>query len=71
MKKEARAGRIPCTRVGSGYLWTPAHLAEILRDGEQRPQAVLVPRTPRRKVAAAANAPMLQAKQPRRKRKAA
>lgn len=71
MKKQARAGNIPCTRVGQSMRWTPEHIREILRMGEQRPQAVLVSRTPRRKKAADATAKALQAKTPPRKRGAA
>jgi hypothetical protein len=71
MKKQARAGKIPFTRVGQSMRWTPAHIREILRGGEQRPQAALTARTPKRKQAAAGGAPALQARTPPRKRKAA
>lgn len=70
MKTQARAGRIPYTRVGRSYRWLPQHLSEILRDGEQRPKPVLVPRTPTRRRAADAAA-ALKAKPPRRRRDAA
>lgn len=71
MKKQGRAGNIPFTRVGQSMRWTPAHIREILRAGEQRPKAVLTARTPGRKQATASAAPVLKAKTPPRKRKAA
>jgi hypothetical protein len=71
MKKQARAGKIPCTRVGQSMRWTPEHIREILRMGEQRPQPALVPRTPQRKRAVETAAPALRAKTPPRKRGAA
>jgi hypothetical protein len=71
MKKQARAGKIPFSRVGQSMRWTPEHIREILRSGEQRPQPVLVSRTPRRKQAANSSAKALQAKTPPRKRGAA
>jgi hypothetical protein len=71
MKKQARAGKIPFTRVGQSMRWTPEHIREILRSGEQRPQAALVAHTPRRKQAANAAASALRPKTPPRKRGAA
>lgn len=71
MKRQAREGKIPFTRVGQSMRWTPEHIREILRAGEQRPQPVLVPRTPRRKQAGGTGARALQAKTPPRKRGAA
>lgn len=70
MKTQARAGKIPFTRVGRQMRWTPQHLSEILRAGEQKPRAALVARAPARK-RAAAGAQKLQAKTPQRKRSAA
>jgi hypothetical protein len=67
MKTQARARKIPFTRVGRGMVWTPQQLAEILRAGEQRPKPALVPRTPQRRKAASGDAPALQARSPRRK----
>jgi beta-galactosidase/beta-glucuronidase len=71
MKKQARAGKIVFTRVGQSMRWTDDHIREILRAGEQRPQAALVSRTPARKRSAEAAAPVLRAKTPPRKRSAA
>ena len=71
MKKQARARKIPFTRVGQSMRWTPEHIREILRTGEQRPQAALVARTPRRKQAAKTATSSLQAKTPPRRRGAA
>jgi len=39
MMTQARKGLIPHTRVGRKVRFTPQHLAEILRAGEQRPRA--------------------------------
>jgi len=70
MKKQARLGKIPCTKVGQSYRWTPAHIREILRLGEQRPKATLAAKPPMRKRAAAAGGePTLKARTPPRKRK--
>jgi hypothetical protein len=71
MKRQARNGKYPHTRVGQTIRFTPAHIREILRLGEQRPQAQLAARAPKRKRAAASEAPALKAKTPPRKRKAA
>lgn len=70
MKTQARAGKIPFTRVGRSMRWTPQHLSEILRAGEQKPRAGLVARAPARK-RPAAGTQKLQAKTPQRKRSAA
>lgn len=70
MKTQARAGNIPFIRVGRSMRWTPQHLSEILRAGEQKPRAALVARAPARKRTAAAPQ-KLQAKTPQRKRSAA
>lgn len=70
MKTQARAGKIPFTRVGRQMRWTPQHLSEILRAGEQKPRAALVARAPARK-RTAAGTQKLQAKTPQRKRSAA
>lgn len=71
MKKQARAGKIVFTRVGQSMRWTDDHIREILRAGEQRPRAVLAPRTPERKRTAENTAPALKAKTPPRRRSAA
>lgn len=72
MKKQARAGKIPYSRVGQSMRWTPDHIREILRAGEQRPRAVLASRPPvRRQAAASSAAPALKARNPPRKRSAA
>lgn len=71
MKTQARAGKIPFTRVGRGMRWTPQQLSEILRAGEQRPRPVLAARTPARHRTAEGAVTVLQAKQPRRNRGAA
>jgi hypothetical protein len=71
MKTQARAGKIPHTRVGRQMRWTPQHLSEILRAGEQRPKPVLAPVPARRQPAAKDGTQLLQAKTPRRRRSAA
>ena len=71
MKEQARAGKIPFTRVGRQYRWLPQHLAEILRAGEQKPRAVLAARAPARRRASADNSAVLQARPQQRKRGAA
>ena len=70
MKTQARAGKIPFTRVGRQMRWTAQHLAEILRAGEQKPRPVLVSRPPARHRATEGAPAVLQARQPRRNRKA-
>lgn len=70
MKTQARAGKIPFTRVGRQMRWTPAHLAAILAAGEQRPRPVLAPHPPARRKAAD-SAATLKARAPRRPRGAA
>lgn len=67
MKTQARAGKIPFTRVGRQMRWTPQHIAEILRAGEQKPRPVLVARPPARHRTAPESPAVLQAKPPRRK----
>lgn len=71
MKTQARAGKIPFTRVGRQMRWLPQQLAEILRAGEQKPRAALVARTPVRRRAAEGTVTTLQARQPRRRAGAA
>ena len=66
MKIQARAGKIPFTRVGRQMRWTPQHLDAILRAGEQKPRAVLASRPPARRRAAAADPAALQARPQRR-----
>jgi hypothetical protein len=70
MKTQARAGRIPYTRIGRSMRWTPQQVAEIIRAGEKKPETrpALVARTPRRKMAG--GVPALQAKTPRRRKAA-
>lgn len=73
-KVQARSGAIPCTRLGRTIMFSEADLAEIARMSQQRPRpAPLAGRTPRRKQAAASRdgEPVLKAKVPPRKRKAA
>jgi hypothetical protein len=58
LKEQARRRRIPFTRIGGGYRWTPAHLEEIVRLGEHKPEPLLAPRAAvRRAPAAPAGAP--------------
>jgi len=74
MKKQARLGRIPFTRVGQSMRWTPDHIREILRMGEQRPRAATPARGPSRgasRKTAGDGAPALRSKTPPRKRNAA
>lgn len=72
MVTQARAGKIPHKRVGRNYLWTEAHIAEILAMAERRPvpkKPVLKANTPGRKLRTAElAAPALKARTPRRKR---
>lgn len=70
MKTQARAGKIPYTRIGREMRWTPQQLAEIIRAGDRRPRPVLVARTPSRRRQPGAP-PVLEARTPRRKRPAA
>ena len=62
MKTQARAGKIPFTRVGRSMRWTPQHLSEILRAGEQKPRTVLAARPPARRRTAADGPAALQAR---------
>lgn len=71
MKTQARAGKIPFTRVGRQMRWTPQHLNEILRAGEQKPRTVLAARAPARRRQAADGGQVLQAKAPRHRKDAA
>jgi hypothetical protein len=71
MKTQARAGKIPFTRVGRQMRWTPQQISEILRAGEQKPRAVLVSRPPARRRAAADGPAVLQARPQRRSKGAA
>ena len=75
MVTQARAGKIPCKRLGRGYFWTEAHIAEILAMAERRPvpkKPTLQANIPARKLKAAEKeAPALKARTPRRKRDAA
>ena len=71
MKTQARAGKIPFTRVGRQMRWTPQQLAEILRAGEQKPRLALAPKPPARRRAAADGPAALQARPQRRKQGAA
>lgn len=68
MLEHARAGTIPHSRIGQTIVFTPHHLAEIIRMFEKRPAAQLASRTPaRRKSAAGGDVVSLKAKTPRRK----
>lgn len=71
MKTQARAGKIPFTRIGRQMRWTPQQIAEILRAGEQKPQPVLASRPPARRRAGAGDPAVLQARPQQRKRGAA
>lgn len=73
MKTRARAGKIPYTRVGRSMRWTPEHLEEILRDGDQGPQPAPLPstRSMARRTSPHSGASGIQANTPRRKRTAA
>ena len=71
MKTQARAGKIPFSRLGRQMVWTPQQLAEILRAGEQKPRAVLTARHPARRRAVPGDATTLQARPQQRKRGAA
>ena len=66
MKTQARAGKIPFTRVGRQMRWTPEHLDAILRAGEQKPRLALAPHPPVRRRAAADGSAALQARPQRR-----
>ena len=71
MKTQARAGKIPFTRLGRQTVWTPQQISEILRAGEQKPRPVLVAHAPARRRSAGDAVTTLQARQPRRKSGAA
>ena len=71
MKTQARAGKIPFSKVGRQMRWTPQHISEILRAGEQKPRLALAAHPPTRHRTAGGAGPVLQAKQPRRKAGAA
>lgn len=70
MKTQARAGKIPFTRLGRQMVWTPQHLSEILRAGEQKPQPALASRPPARRRPTAGDSAVLQAR-PQQRRKGA
>jgi hypothetical protein len=71
MLEKARAGTIPCTRLGRKIRFTPHHVAEIARMFEQKPRRPALPaRAPARR-AAADGVPVLEARTPRRKQHAA
>lgn len=75
LRTQARNAAIPCTRMGRTIMFSEADLAEIARMSQQRPKppATLTARTPRRRrtTAAGGGDPVLKAKVPPRKRKAA
>jgi hypothetical protein len=65
LKEKARRREIPFTLIGGAYRWTDAHLAEIVRLGEQAPPTQF----PRRRIAAADDGtPLLRARPPRKAR---
>jgi hypothetical protein len=65
LKDKARRREIPFTLIGGAYRWTDAHLAEIIRLGEQAPPTQL----PRRRIAPADDGtPLLRARPPRKAR---
>jgi len=66
MKTQARAGKIPFTRLGRGMVWTPQQISEILRAGEQKPRPALASRPPARRRAADGGTAALQARPQRR-----
>jgi excisionase family DNA binding protein len=76
VKEQARRRRIPFTKVGGAYRFTPEHLTEIIGIFEHRPTdtaATAVTTTPRRRTAAPHTpAPVVQlhARQPRRAQQA-
>lgn len=71
MITQARAGKIPFTKVGRKKLWTPVQLDEILRARAQKPRLTLAARPPGRRLAAVDSAAGLQARPQRRKSGAA
>jgi hypothetical protein len=76
VKEQARKRRIPYCWIGGSYLFTPEHLAEIVRLFEVRPAekaapASPVPSTPTRRPASDGGEPvLLRARTPRRARDA-
>lgn len=72
MKTKARAGTIPCSKIGRDWRWTSEHLSEILRMSEQRPKSSALP-APRSSGTRQddGTVPLLRSKPPRRKPKAA
>lgn len=56
LKEHARKRKIPFTMIGGAYRWTDAHLAEIIRLGEQQPQPTFPARSAARPKPQAADA---------------
>lgn len=72
MNTQARAGKIPYSKVGRKKRWTPAQLNEILREREVRPQAQqAVTRSPARRKGAKGDVPLLKGQLPKHRRTAA
>jgi hypothetical protein len=76
IKEQARKRRIPYSWIGGSYLFTDAHIAEIVRLFEVKPEETVVsiptPRSPRRNADPATEpAHRLSARVPRRARAAA
>jgi len=71
MKEKARAGTIPCTRIGRTIRFTPQQVAEIVRMHEQKPRQPALPGRAPARHQAADGVPVLEARTPRRKRAAA
>lgn len=68
MQVNARKGKIPSSKLGRKRVWTPQHLAEIVRAGEQKPRPVLVAQPSARRKTGAVAEPVLRARTPRRTR---
>jgi hypothetical protein len=73
LKERARRREHPFTLLGGSYRWTPGHLKEIVRLGEQQPSPPAVRRAaPRPGISAApGTVPVLRARESRRRKPAA
>lgn len=68
LKEKARRREIPFTLLGGAYRWTDAHLAEIIRIGEQAPAAPGAQLPRRRTSPTPDSTPLLRARPPRKPR---
>jgi hypothetical protein len=74
LREKARRREIPFTMIGGSYRWTDEHLKEIVRLGEEQPSPPVIRRAPPRPGTPrvpGASVPLLQAREPRRRKPAA